>query len=141
MIAKGTQKVVSLSEAQVAEALDPDELLRELEASFGALARGEVQCPPRPAIAVPGKGFSLAMAAWQPGMHICVKVANVFDADAVARRGVTRRRNEMRILREWAHRLLETLHSRRRDGSNWRMLASPELLPEARIEAAAIRGR
>ena len=80
-IAKGTQKVVSLSEAQVAQALDPDELLRELEASFGALARGEVQCPPRPAIAVPGKGFSLAMAAWQPGMHICVKVVNVFDGN------------------------------------------------------------
>lgn len=80
-IAKGTQKVVSLSEAQVIQALDPDELLRELEASFGALARGEVQCPPRPVIAVPGKGFSLAMAAWQPGMHICVKVVNVFDGN------------------------------------------------------------
>ena len=80
-IAKGTQKVVSLSEAQVVQALDPVELLRELEASFGALARGEVQCPPRPEITVPGKGFSLAMAAWQPGMHISVKVVNVFDGN------------------------------------------------------------
>jgi ornithine cyclodeaminase/alanine dehydrogenase-like protein (mu-crystallin family) len=70
-----------LSEAQVAEALDPAELLRELEASFGALARGEVQCPPRPEITVPGKGFSLAMAAWQPGMHVAVKVVNVFDGN------------------------------------------------------------
>lgn len=80
-ITKGPQHVLSLSEAQVAEALDPQELLRELEAAFGALARGEVQCPPRPEISVPGKGFSLAMAAWQPGMHICVKVVNVFDGN------------------------------------------------------------
>src|SRR5262245_6584285 len=80
-ITKGPQKVLSLSEAQVAEALDPEELLRELEAAFGALARGEVQCPPRPEISVPGKGFSLAMAAWQPGMHVCVKVVNVFDGN------------------------------------------------------------
>jgi hypothetical protein len=80
-ITKGPQNILSLSEAQVAEALDPQELLRELEAAFGALARGEVQCPPRPEISVPGKGFSLAMAAWQPGMHICVKVVNVFDGN------------------------------------------------------------
>ena len=59
--------------------LDPAELLRELEASFGALARREVQCPARPEITVPGKGFSLAMSAWQPGMQICVKVVDVFD--------------------------------------------------------------
>jgi ornithine cyclodeaminase/alanine dehydrogenase-like protein (mu-crystallin family) len=80
-IGKGSQSVLTLSEAQVAQAIDPGELLRELEASFGALARGEVQCPPRPEITVPGKGFSLAMAAWQPGMHICVKVVNVFDGN------------------------------------------------------------
>jgi ornithine cyclodeaminase/alanine dehydrogenase-like protein (mu-crystallin family) len=80
-IAKGTQEVLSLSEAEVAQQLDPAELLHELEASFGALARGEVQCPPRPEITVPGKGFSLAMSAWQPGMQICVKVVNVFDGN------------------------------------------------------------
>jgi ornithine cyclodeaminase/alanine dehydrogenase-like protein (mu-crystallin family) len=80
-IAKGRQKVLSLSEAQVADALDPHELLRELEASFGALARGEVQCPPRPEITIPGRGFSLAMAAWQPGMQVSVKVVNVFDGN------------------------------------------------------------
>jgi ornithine cyclodeaminase/alanine dehydrogenase-like protein (mu-crystallin family) len=80
-ITKGPQKILTLSEAQVADALDPHELVRELEASFGALARGEVQCPPRPEIAVPGKGFSLAMAAWQPGMHIAVKIVNVFDGN------------------------------------------------------------
>ena len=36
-------------------------------------------------------------------------------ADAVARRSVTRRRNEMRMLREWVHRVLGTLDPRRRD--------------------------
>src|SRR5204863_372293 len=61
--------------------LDPNELLGELENSFAALARGDVQCPPRPQISVPVRGFSLAMAAWQPGMQICVKVVNVFDGN------------------------------------------------------------
>jgi len=80
-VGKGTQQVLGLSEAEVAQLLDPAELLRELETSFGALARGEIQCPPRPEITVPGRGFSLAMSAWQPGMQICVKVVNVFDGN------------------------------------------------------------
>jgi ornithine cyclodeaminase/alanine dehydrogenase-like protein (mu-crystallin family) len=80
-VEKGPREVLSLSEAEVAQHLDPAELLGELEASFGALARGEVQCPPRLEITIPGKGFSLAMSAWQPGMQICVKVVNVFDAN------------------------------------------------------------
>jgi alanine dehydrogenase len=80
-VGKDSQKILTLSEQQVAEVLDPSELLRELELSFGALARGEVQCPPRPQVTVPGKGFSLAMSAWQPGMQISVKVVNVFDGN------------------------------------------------------------
>src|SRR5215510_14274711 len=80
-VGKGAREVLCLSEAEVAQHLDPADLLRELEASFGALARGEVQCPPRPEITIPGKGFSLAMSAWQPGMQICVKVVNVFDGN------------------------------------------------------------
>jgi ornithine cyclodeaminase/alanine dehydrogenase-like protein (mu-crystallin family) len=80
-INKGKQSVLILSEAAVAELLDSRELLGELEKSFGALARGEVQCPPRPEITVPGKGFSLTMAAWQPGMLICVKAVNVFEGN------------------------------------------------------------
>src|SRR5262245_31158648 len=80
-VGKGTRQILCLSETEVAQQLDPAELLAELEASFGALARGEVQCPPRPEITIPGKGFSLAMAAWQPGMQICVKVVNVFDGN------------------------------------------------------------
>jgi alanine dehydrogenase len=80
-VGKGTHEVISLSEADVARYLEPAELVRELEASFGALARGEVQCPPRPEISIPGRGFSLAMSAWQPGMQICVKIVNVFDGN------------------------------------------------------------
>jgi ornithine cyclodeaminase/alanine dehydrogenase-like protein (mu-crystallin family) len=80
-VEKGTQEVLTLSETEVARHLDPGELLRGLEASFGAFARGEVQCPPRPEITIPGRGFSLAMSAWQPGMQICVKVVNVFDGN------------------------------------------------------------
>jgi alanine dehydrogenase len=78
-IGKGAQDVLKLSEAEVRQHLDPAELLRELEASFGALARGDVQCPPRPQITIPSKGFSLSMSAWQPGMQICIKVVNVFE--------------------------------------------------------------
>jgi alanine dehydrogenase len=80
-IGKGTHEVISLSEADVARCLEPAQLIRELEASFGALARGEVQCPPRPEISIPGRGFSLAMSAWQAGMQICVKIVNVFDGN------------------------------------------------------------
>jgi alanine dehydrogenase len=80
-VQKGTREVLTLSEAEVTQYLDPAELLGELEASFGALARGEVQCPPRPEITIPGKGFSLAMSAWQPGFQLCVKVVNVFDGN------------------------------------------------------------
>jgi alanine dehydrogenase len=80
-VGKPPQSIRVLSEQQVAQLLDPGDLLRELEASFGALDRGEVQCPARPQISIPGRGFSLAMAAWQPGRQICVKVVNVFDGN------------------------------------------------------------
>jgi alanine dehydrogenase len=83
-IGKPAQSIRVLSERQVAQLLDPGDLLRELEATFGALDRGEVQCPPRPQISVPGRGISLAMAAWQPGRQICVKVVNVFDGNLAA---------------------------------------------------------
>ena len=62
-VGKGMRDVLTLSEAAVVQHLDPAELLGELEASFGALARGEVQCPPRPEVTVPGRGFSLTMSA------------------------------------------------------------------------------
>jgi alanine dehydrogenase len=73
--------VLTLSEAQVREALAPTELLVEIERGFGALARGDVHSPARQEIKVPDKGFSLAMMAWQSGMQICVKIVNVFEAN------------------------------------------------------------
>jgi alanine dehydrogenase len=80
-IVKGERKVLALSEDQVKESLDLDDLLDELEVGFRQLELGEVQSPPRPEITVPGKGFSLSMAAWRPEAQICVKVVNVFEAN------------------------------------------------------------
>jgi len=80
-ITKGARKVMTLSEADVERYLDLRELLDGLEDGFRALELGEVQSPPRPEVTVPGKGFSLAMPAWRPGMPIGVKVVNVFDGN------------------------------------------------------------
>src|SRR5262245_8978964 len=71
----------TLSEADVERCLDLPELLDALEDGFRDLERGEVQSPPRPEVVVPGKGISLAMLAWRPGLRIAVKVVNVFDAN------------------------------------------------------------
>jgi alanine dehydrogenase len=80
-IRKGAHRVITLSEADVERCLDLRELLDGLEEGFRGLELGDVQSPARPEIRVPGKGFSLAMAAWRPGMAIAVKVVNVFDAN------------------------------------------------------------
>lgn len=80
-ITKGPREVLTLSEADVEENLDLEALLDGLADGFRGLELGEVQSPPRPEVTVPGKGFSLAMSAWRPGMQICVKVVNVFDAN------------------------------------------------------------
>jgi ornithine cyclodeaminase/alanine dehydrogenase-like protein (mu-crystallin family) len=64
---------------EVEKYLDPRELLAGLEDGFRALELGEVQSPPRPKLSVAGKGFSLAMPAWRPGMQLTVKIVNVFD--------------------------------------------------------------
>ena len=80
-ITKGGREILTLSEAQVEQSLDPLALLDALEDGFRALELGEVQSPFRPEVTVPGKGFSLAMAAWRPGSQICVKIVNVFDAN------------------------------------------------------------
>ena len=80
-IRKGPRSVLTLSEADVERCLDLRELLDGLEDGFRRLERGDVQSPARPAIDVPGLGFSLAMTAWQPGLAIAVKVVNVFDGN------------------------------------------------------------
>ena len=78
-IKKGTWQVMTLSETEVEKHLDLQELLDGLEDGFRGLELGEIQSPPRPELSVKGKGFSLAMLAWRPGMQITVKIVNVFD--------------------------------------------------------------
>lgn len=80
-IKKGPRQVMILSEIEVEKYLDPKELLAGLEDGFRGLELGEVQCPPRPRLSIPGKGFSLAMPAWQPGMQLTIKIVNVFDSN------------------------------------------------------------
>jgi alanine dehydrogenase len=80
-IKKGAWEIMTLSEADVAKYLDPQELLDGLEEGFRGLELGEVQSPPRSEVSVPGKGFSLAMSAWRPGMLMTVKIVNVFDGN------------------------------------------------------------
>jgi alanine dehydrogenase len=80
-IKKSPRQVMTLSEADVEKYLDLQELLDGLEDGFCGLELGEVQSPPRPQVSVAGKGFSLAMSAWRPGMQITVKIVNVFDGN------------------------------------------------------------
>jgi len=56
-VGKGMRDVLTLSEAAVVQHLDPAELLCELEASFGALARGEVQARRDPKSRFPDEVF------------------------------------------------------------------------------------
>ena len=81
-VGKGMRDVLTLSEAGGSAA--PRSGGAALRAGGPRSERsraGEVQCPPRPEITVPGRGFSLTMSAWQPGMQICVKIVNVFDGN------------------------------------------------------------
>ena len=80
-IRKGIRQVTTLSEEDVEKYLDPRELLDGLEEGFRGLELGEVQCPARPELSVSGRGFSLAMPAWRPGMQMTVKIVNVFDGN------------------------------------------------------------
>ena len=80
-ITKGERTILLLSEAEVERHLDLSQLLDGLEEGFRQLERGAVQTPPRTEITIPGAGFSLTMSAWMPGMQICVKVVNVFEAN------------------------------------------------------------
>jgi ornithine cyclodeaminase/alanine dehydrogenase-like protein (mu-crystallin family) len=80
-VGKGVLQVMTLSELEVKRYLDPIDLLDALEDGFRALELGDVQAPPRTQLSVPGKGFSLAMAAWRPGLQLTVKIVNVFDGN------------------------------------------------------------
>jgi ornithine cyclodeaminase/thiomorpholine-carboxylate dehydrogenase len=83
-IRKGDLGVLILSERDVAAALDGRALLDALADGFRALARGEVQSPPRPEITVPGRGFLLSMPAYRDGSLIAVKQVSVFDVNLAA---------------------------------------------------------
>ena len=74
-------QVMTLSAKEVEMYVNPRELIDELEDGFRALELGEVQSPPRSKLSVAGKGFSLTMAAWRPGMQLTVKIVNVFDGN------------------------------------------------------------
>jgi alanine dehydrogenase len=80
-IQKGTREVLTLSEQDVEKYLDPRELIDGLEDGFRGLELGEIQSPPRSQLSVAGKGFSLTMPAWRPGMQMTVKIVNVFDGN------------------------------------------------------------
>jgi ornithine cyclodeaminase/alanine dehydrogenase-like protein (mu-crystallin family) len=80
-VRKGVRQVMTLSEADVEKFLDPRELLDGLEEGFRGLELGEVQSPARTELSVAGKGFSLAMPAWRPGMQVTVKIVSVFDGN------------------------------------------------------------
>ena len=70
-----------LSENEVEKYLDLRELLDGLEDGFRGLELGEIQCPPRSELTVPGKGFLLTMPAWRAGLQLTVKIVNVFDGN------------------------------------------------------------
>lgn len=71
-----------LSHADVMRLVDPAKAIDVLAAGFKALSSGQVQAPPRPKVDIPGKGFSLAMLAWMPGLPISLKTVNVFHDNA-----------------------------------------------------------
>lgn len=70
-----------VSGAEVRALVDRAALLDALADGFRALARGEVQAPPRPQVTTP-HGFSLSMPAWAPGGPIGVKQVNVYEGNA-----------------------------------------------------------
>jgi alanine dehydrogenase len=74
-------QVMTLSAKEVEKYVNPRELIDELENGFRALELGKVQSPPRSKLSVVGRGFSLTMPAWRPGMQLTVKIVNVFDGN------------------------------------------------------------
>nr|WP_292639915.1 hypothetical protein [Mesorhizobium sp.] len=79
--AKGEIKVLSLSEAEIKKCIDLRKLLDALSDGFKALSNGRVVNPARPQLDIPNAGYSLAMPAWMKGMHLTVKLVNVFEGN------------------------------------------------------------
>jgi alanine dehydrogenase len=80
-ITKGAIEVLTLSESDVTECIDLRELLNVLAEGFKALSLGKVVNPERPQLDIPQAGYSLAMPAWMDGMHMTVKIVNVFEGN------------------------------------------------------------
>ncbi|WSH02504.1 ornithine cyclodeaminase family protein [Rhizobium ruizarguesonis] len=78
---KGEIKILSLSEAEVKTCIDLRKLLDALADGFKALSDGRVVNPARPQLDIPNAGYSLAMPAWMKGMHLTVKLVNVFEGN------------------------------------------------------------
>jgi ornithine cyclodeaminase/thiomorpholine-carboxylate dehydrogenase len=75
--------VLVLSEADVNACIDLRKLLDVLAGGFKALSQGKVANPARPQLDIPHAGYSLAMPAWMEGMHLTVKIVNVFERNIV----------------------------------------------------------
>ncbi|UVK51835.1 ornithine cyclodeaminase family protein [Mesorhizobium sp. AR02] len=78
---KGDTPVLILSEAEVKTCIDLRQLLDVLAEGFKALSSGEIVNPARPQLDIPQAGYSLAMPAWMAGMHLTVKIVNVFEGN------------------------------------------------------------
>lgn len=78
---KGDTSVLILSEAEVKTSIDLRRLLDVLAEGFKALSGGEIVNPARPQLDIPQAGYSLAMPAWMAGMHLTVKIVNVFEGN------------------------------------------------------------
>lgn len=74
--------LLSLSEADVKQLMDPLALLDALAQGFMDLAEGKFQAPARSQISVPENGFLLTMPAWREGSPIAVKMVSVFEGNA-----------------------------------------------------------
>jgi alanine dehydrogenase len=80
-IRKGDLAILTIRESEIFRLLQLPALLDGLAEGFKSLARGAVQTPDRPEIAVPERGFLLAMPAWQAGMFMTVKMVSVFEGN------------------------------------------------------------
>jgi ornithine cyclodeaminase/thiomorpholine-carboxylate dehydrogenase len=80
---KGDTSVLILSEEEVRQCLDLRQLLDALASGFKALSNGKVVNPARPQLDIPQSGYSLAMPAWTDGMHLTVKIVNVFEGNII----------------------------------------------------------
>lgn len=74
--------VLSLSESDVTDLLDPLALLDVLAQGFIDLFEGRFQAPPRSQILVPDTGFLLTMPAWRKGSPMAVKMVSVFEGNS-----------------------------------------------------------